>query len=118
MLQELLPFFIWLLELVAVGLSVGGAWRTFERGGQRGWAALVPVYNLIVLGRVAQRREWTVLLLIPCVNLFVLCALCVALARRFGRGPAFGLGLVVLPFVCWPLLSAGWPVKAPAQGVA
>ncbi len=114
MLQELLPPFIWTLELAALGLWLGGAWRTFTRVGQPGWAALVPVYNAVVLGRAARRREWTLLLFVPCVNLIVYPAMCVSLARRFGRSAAFGLGLVALPFVFWPLLGSRWPAKEAA----
>lgn len=111
MLQELLPPFIWTVELVLLALWLGGAWRTFERVGQPGWAVLVPVWNAVVLARAAGRREWTVFLFLPCVNLVVYVAMCVSLARRFGRGAAFGLGLVALPFVFWPVLGSRWPVK-------
>lgn len=106
MLQELLPFAIWLIELTLVALTLGGAWRSFTRVGEPGWAVLVPIYNAVVFARAAKRREWTWFLFLPCVNLVVYAALCVELARRLGRGAAFGAGLVLLPFVFWPLLGA------------
>ena len=107
MLQELLPPFLWLLELAAIGLTVAGAWRALERAGKPGWAVLVPFWNAVVFARAARRREWALFLFLPCVNLVVFPALCVLLARRLGRGAAFGAGLVLLPFVFWPLLGLG-----------
>jgi hypothetical protein len=106
MLQELLPPFIWLLELAFVVLSVGGAWRVFERAGQPGWAVLVPFYNAVVLCRAAQRPDLTLLLFLPCANVVGWIAVSILLARRFGKGVAFGLGLAFLPFAFYPLLAA------------
>lgn len=62
---------IGLLFLAAVAI---GRWKVFEKAGQPGWAAVVPVYNLIVLLRVAQRPLWWVILYpIPLLMLSPLC---------------------------------------------
>lgn len=105
-MQDLLPPFVWLLELLIVGVTLGAAWRTFERAGERGWAVLVPLYNAYVLVRVAGHRPWVTLpLLVPGVNLVALGVVSVGVARRFGRRAPFGLGLAYLPFVFYPLLA-------------
>ncbi len=107
-MQDLVPFAIWLLELAWLGLFLAGAWRTFARAGAPGWAALVPIYNLVVLARLGgEKGALALLLLVPLVNVGVLGYLSVRLARRFGRGVPFGLGLLLLPLVFYPLLGFG-----------
>ena len=42
--------------LISVGILVlvtAGTWRAYEKAGEPGWACLVPIYNLIVLLRIA-----------------------------------------------------------------
>jgi hypothetical protein len=106
-IQDLFPLLIWLLELAVLGLTLFAVAKTFRRAGQPPWAALVPVYNLVTFVRIAGRpvAPWTVLLFLPVVNVVVLGVLSVDVARRFGRGPGFGVGLAYLPFVFYPLLA-------------
>jgi hypothetical protein len=107
--QDLLPPLIWTLELVVLALTVVGAWLTLVKAGKRGWLVLVPVVNLAMLIKVARRpiAKWVVLLLLPGVNVIAIAPLSVALARRFGYGPAFGIGLAYAPFVFYPILGFG-----------
>ncbi|HNR38904.1 MAG TPA: DUF5684 domain-containing protein, partial [Acidobacteriota bacterium] len=45
-------------------------WKIFVKAGKPGWAAIVPIYNIIVLLEVVGRPLWwIVLLIIPCVNI-------------------------------------------------
>ncbi|MFM7743622.1 MAG: hypothetical protein ACKO8X_09090, partial [Verrucomicrobiota bacterium] len=42
------------LVFLAIGLvALIGMWKAFTKAGEPGWAVLVPVYNLIVLLRIA-----------------------------------------------------------------
>jgi hypothetical protein len=50
---------------------------------------------------------WGFLMLIPIVNIPVVFIIHIALARRFGQGVAFGLGLALVGFVFFPLLAFG-----------
>lgn len=120
MIQDALPFLVWLLEATWLGLFVAGAWRTFAKAGAPGWAALVPGWNAVVLARLAGRRAWpwAALLLVPGVNVVAIVPVSIDLARRFGRGAAFGVGLAWLAPVFYPLLGLGAAqVAAPAPAV-
>ena len=59
--------------VVQLGLLLGvmvGMWKTFEKAGKPGWAAIVPIYNAAVLLQVAGKPSWWLFLLfIPLVNL-------------------------------------------------
>lgn len=103
MLQDLLPFLIWTLELTWLALFLAGLWRTFQRAGSPGWKALIPIYNAFELARLAGKPPvWGLLLLVPGLNLFVVAPVSIRLAGRLGRGTPFGLGLAYLPLVFYP----------------
>jgi len=94
--------------LVIIVLMVASLWVIFGKAGEPGWAAIVPIYNVIVLCRIAGKPEWWVLLfLIPCVNIVVSIILYIALAEKFGAGGGFAVGLILLPFIFFPLLAFG-----------
>jgi hypothetical protein len=94
--------------LVLVLLIVAGMWKVFVKAGKPGWAAIIPIYNIIVLLEVAGKPLWWfILLLIPFVNLIVMIIVLIALARNFGKGVGFALGLLILPFLFYPILGFG-----------
>ena len=48
---------------------------------------------------------WFILTLIPLVN-FIICIIAtIAVAENFGKGVGFGIGLVFLPFIFFPILA-------------
>lgn len=98
-----------LVVAVAFAVMIGAAmWRIFTKAGESGWKSLIPVWNLIVLVRMAGRpRWWLLLLLVPVVNLVVTLAIFIALSRAFGKGIGFGIGLVLLGLVFFPVLAFG-----------
>lgn len=93
--------------LVAIVL-IASVWKVFSKAGEPGWAAIIPIYNTIVLLKIAGKPVWWILLmLIPLVNFIVLIVVMISLAERFGKGAGFGLGLALLPFIFYPLLGFG-----------
>ena len=99
----------WLfVELALLVLFLAGLWRVFQKAGKPGWAAILPIYNLIVLLEITGKPIWWfVLYFIPVVNLVPLFLVSIELARRFGKGTGFGIGLAVLGFIFYPLLGFG-----------
>ena len=96
------------VELGLFALFVVGAWRVFKKAGKPGWAALIPIYNVIVLLQITGKPIWWIVLyLIPFVNLVVDILVSLELARRFGKGLGLGLGLALLPFIFYPVLGFG-----------
>ncbi len=89
-------------------ITVVGMWTTFRKAGIDGWKCLIPVYNLVLLLQIANKPLWWLLLLCcPMVNVVFMIMVCLEVARSFGRGPGFGIGLAFLPFVFYPLLGLG-----------
>jgi len=96
-----------LFLFLLLGGIILGLWKLFEKAGQKGWEALIPVYNCLVLVRIIGRPWWWVLLLfIPLLNLFVLLEIIVDLLRSFGKDRFQDYGLAILfPFAYLPYLG-------------
>ena len=104
--------FLALLLLFTTVLMVASTWRVLQKGGQPGWGCLIPVYNLLLMTRLTGMAWWWVLLtFIPLVNIAAGIALGIVLpirlGRCFGKGTAFGLGLIFFPIAFLPLLAFG-----------
>lgn len=97
--------FIVLAIIIAV---IAGIWKVFEKAGKPGWAAIIPIYNLIVLLEIAGKPLWWIILFfIPFVNLIAVILVSLAVARNFGKSDAFGIGLALLGFIFYPILGFG-----------
>lgn len=78
-------------------IGVVGMWKLFLKAGQPGWAAIVPIYNAIVLFRVINRPWWWLfLMLIPIANIVFLIIAMVDLGKSFGKGGAWSFFLLIL----------------------
>jgi hypothetical protein len=81
-------------------------WKIFSKAGKPGWAAIIPIYNLIVwLEIVNKPLWWIILMLIPIVNFFVLIVLTHQLSLAFGQG--VGMTIMLLFFIGYPILAFG-----------
>lgn len=97
-----------LITLVILAVVLVGLWKVFTKAGEPGWACIVPIYNLIVLLKIAGRPMWWfILMLIPLVGLIVGIIVAIDVAKAFGKGTGFGIGLAFLPFVFYPILGFG-----------
>lgn len=100
-------FFYFLYVAIAVLLIVS-MWRVFTKAGKPGWAAIIPIYNMVVLLEITGKPIWwIVLFLLPIVNMVVSIIVTVELADRFGQSGGFAVGLILLPFIFYPILAFG-----------
>jgi hypothetical protein len=94
--------------LVIVAVVIAGVWMAFTKAGAPGWASIIPIFNLYVLVKMAGKEGWWVILFfVPLVNFVVLFIVYIAVAERFGKSAGFGVGLVLLSFIFWPILGFG-----------
>jgi len=101
------PFF-WICWLAFTILMIAAWWKIFSKAGQPGWAAIIPIYNWIVWCKIVGRPWWWILLLlIPFVNIIILIILMIDLAKSFGKGVGFGIGLILLAVIFFPILGFG-----------
>jgi len=101
------PLF-WICEIAITVVIVVAMWKVFTKAGQPGWASIIPIYNWYVLCKIVGRPGWwVILLLIPFVNFIVGIVLCIDLAKSFGKGVGFGIGLILLSVIFFPILGFG-----------
>ena len=99
-------FFVIYLALIV--LMVASMWIVFRKAGQPGWAAIIPIYNVIVLLQVAGKPIWWIILsFIPIANVVVSILLCIGVSQNFGKGGGFAIGLFLLPIIFYPILAFG-----------
>ena len=109
-----------IVGLLLALLVIVAMWKVFTKAGQPGWASIIPIYNLYIWCKIVGRSGWWVLLmLIPFVNFIIMIILCIDLAKSFGKGAGFGLGIALLGIIFLPILgfgSAEYQGPAAAQG--
>ncbi len=89
-------------------LVIAGFWKAFEKAGEPGWAALVPIYNLYVFLKIAGRPAWwIVLFFIPVVGLVVAVIAAIDFAKAYGKDVPFGVGVALLGPIFVPMLGFG-----------
>lgn len=113
---------IMLIGLAVTVIVIAGLWKVFTKAGKPGWAAIIPIYNTIVLIEIAGKPIWWILLMfIPIVNFVIFIIVLAGVSRNFGRGVGTTLGLVFLPMIFYPILGfgdaqyAGTPSPAPVS---
>jgi Family of unknown function (DUF5684) len=106
--EEATYMLTFLFVIPVVILAIAGMWKVFTKAGEPGWASLIPIYNMIVLLRIAGKPAWWILLLlIPVVNFVIAILISIEVANNFGKGAGFGLGLAFLGFIFYPILGFG-----------
>jgi hypothetical protein len=89
-------------------LVIAGTWKLFTKAGQPGWAAIVPIYNLcVILHIVGRPTRWLVGFLIPIVDFVVAVLVTIDVAKAYGKGIVYAVGMVLVPFIFYPLLGFG-----------
>jgi hypothetical protein len=114
----------WICWSAFVILMIAALWKVFTKAGQPGWAAIIPILNTYFLCKVAGRPGWwVILMLIPIVNFIIWIILCLDVAKSFGKAAGFGIGLLLLPIIFFPILGFGsaqyhGPSASPGVAVA
>ena len=95
--------------VIVILLMIVSMWITVGKAGRPGVSQIIPIWNIIELVRIAGKPGWWVvmILLVPFANIVFLIMTYNAIAQAFGKGSGFTVGMILLPFVFWPLLAFG-----------
>ncbi len=97
-----------IIYVAIIVLEIAGLWKVFVKAGYPGWGAIIPIYNLYLLIKVAKRPGWWILLLlIPLVNIVIGIIVWLDVAKAFRKSVGFGIGLILLSFIFVPVLGFG-----------
>ena len=114
LISSMLGVWFFVVLLLSVFMIVC-QWKIFAKAGEDGWKALIPFYNSYILYKIVWGNGWFVLLnllvLVPLIGwliVFVISIkLCIDIAKKFGKSTAFGVGLVLIPYVFYAILAFG-----------
>lgn len=124
------------VSLVLGLLMIIALWKILKKSGNAGWKALIPVYNEYMIFKISWKKKyfWIMLLfafiggavsgfvpympeyasvLLIAQTVLVFIALVISLkcnfklAKAFGKGAGFGIGLILLPWIFYPILGFG-----------
>jgi hypothetical protein len=99
---------VYILLFALVIFIIASMWTIFTKAGQPGWAAIIPIYNMIVLLKIVGKPTWwIVLFLIPVVNYVFIIWTYNMLSKSFGKEEGFTVGLILLGIVFFPILAFG-----------
>jgi len=117
-----MPALLILVYLAVVVLTIASLWKVFVKAGKPGWAAIVPFYNTYVMTEIGGLEIiWFILLFVPIANIVAGFKIMFAVAEKFGKTVGFGVGMVFLPFIFFPILGFGdakYAGGAPAAAAA
>ncbi len=107
---------IGLIPFIIAIFFIASMWKVFTKAGQPGWAVIVPVYNIFTLLKIVGKPGWwIVLFFIPLVSIIIAILVSLELAKNFGKGAGFGVGLAFLPFIFFPVLGFGSAEYTPVE---
>ena len=99
---------MWVFCLIIGILGIVIMWKVFAKANKPGWASLIPIYNTVVLFQIAGMNPWLILtMIIPIVNIVVMFMVYINMAKKFGKGTGFGIGLAVLNIIFMAILAFG-----------
>jgi hypothetical protein len=104
----------WFLGLLVGIFVLVALWKVYVKAGKPGWAVIIPIYNILVLLEIVGKPWWWLLLMfIPFVNIVIMVIVYIELAKVFGHGVGYGIGLLLLPYVFVAMLGFGSSVYTP-----
>lgn len=103
---SLLMFYLIFIALAV--FMIVSMWIIFKKAGKPGWAAIIPIYNNVVMLQIVNKPIWWIILyFIPFVNIVISIIVVYKLSLAFGKGVGFAIGLILLPFIFYPILAFG-----------
>ncbi|WP_207554826.1 DUF5684 domain-containing protein [Acidiluteibacter ferrifornacis] len=97
----LISSIIWLIMVIA-------HWKLFTKAGQPGWASIIPIFNFYILLKIIGKPSWwLILLFIPVANVIIAIWSTNLLAKRFGKDELYTFGLLLFPYIFYPILAFG-----------
>ncbi len=116
-----------------VYLVVAGAWMMFQKAGEAGWKAIIPIYNMYIVYKICWNTSlfwvwfgisvfaavfgfqtetttgfaYIIAMVLSLVQMLIQVTCCYRLSFAFGHGLLYGLGLCFFPFIFTVILAFG-----------
>lgn len=101
-------FFMFLVLIAWIVLVIVAEWKIFKKAGKEGWKALIPIYNAYTLLQILNMEPMLCFLtFVPGANFLLGIVMSVKLAKSFGKGAGFAVGLILLEPIFEMILAFG-----------
>lgn len=95
-----------ILWLGIIAFAIISQWKVFEKAGQPGWACIIPIYNVLIMLKIANKPWWWIFMfLIPIANIVFAIMMIHRISLSFGKGAGFTVGLLFLSIIFWAILA-------------
>ncbi len=99
---------LFIIYFAVIILLIASMWGVFAKAGKPGWAALIPIYNLVVLLEIVGKPWWWLFLMVlPVLNIVFSVWTYNLLSKSFGKSEGFTVGLLLLSIIFMPILAFG-----------
>ena len=103
--------------IIMAVISIVALWKIFTKAGEKGWKAIIPIYDLYIMFKITWGNGWFFLLMIiPFVNIVIGIITLWKLAKVFGKGVGFFFGLLFLEPIFLLILAFGSAEYVGIQG--
>lgn len=104
-----------ILVLSIFVIAIIASWKLFKKAGQKGWKSIIPIYNTVILFKIAGLSAWWALgyfaSIIPVIGGFISLGVTIylmySLAKAFGKSGWFAVGLLLLSPIFLMILAFG-----------
>ena len=101
-------FFLVLCIIACIVLVIVAEWKIFTKAGKEGWKSLIPVYNAYTMLQILNMEPMLCFLsLLPGANFMLGIVMSVKLAKSFGKGTGFAIGIILLEPIFEMILAFG-----------
>lgn len=99
----------WVSAVIIAIFSLITTWIIFKKAGQPGWAAIIPIYNLIIMLKVVKLDWWHIfiLLFVPFATVVYAIIIRLKLAKLFGKSTAFGVLSIFFSLITDAIIAFG-----------
>ncbi len=96
----------WIFYFALIIFFIIVQWKIYVKAGKPGWGCIVPIYNIVLQLEIACRPIWWIFLMfIPFVNIVIAIIVLFDIAKAFGKGTGFAIGMLLLPIIFFPVLA-------------
>lgn len=113
-------FIVLIVALLLLLFFIACQWKIFSKAGEPGWKSIIPIYSVYINYKISGISTWIFLLyvifLLPIESIQFISTIGIALlsiyasyklSKVFEHGIGFTLGLILLPFIFYPILAFG-----------
>lgn len=107
---------IYSLVILAVAvIQIVAMWKLFSKAGEKGWKAIIPFYNTVILFKISGLSPWLILVylasIIPVIGwiapIVMNAILAYKIAKSFGKDGGWAVGIYFLAPIFYMILAFG-----------